>query len=147
MLTRWGEFDRSWDFFDDFRHRMDRLFDEYGASADRGDAAGVWPRATLADGGRELIVTADLPGLSEKDIRLTINQDVLSLAGERKVDAPAGYSVHRQERTPVRFSRSFALPCRVDAEKTQAQVKDGVLTVTLPKVPEAQPRQIAVRAQ
>ena len=69
------------------------------------------------------------------------------MRGERKPDAPQGAFVHRQERAPVKFSRSFALPCKVDPEKSGATLKNGVLTITLAKASEAQPRQIAVKVQ
>ncbi len=52
--------------------------------------------------------------------------------------------MHRQERSPIRFSRSFTLPCKVDPDKSTAALKDGVLTVTLSKIPDEQPRQIAI---
>ena len=83
--------------------------------------------------------------MTEKDIQLSIHQDVLTLSGERKQEVPQGYFVHRQERAPLKFARSFTLPCKVDPEKSTATLKDGVLTITLPKAPEAQPRQISVK--
>ncbi len=148
MLVRWGnDGDRSLEMFDDLRRRMDNLFQEFGTGWARPNDSMMWPRATLQDNGNTLMLTADVPGLSEKDVKLTLNQDVLMIEGERKVEVPKGYSVHRQERMPVRFSRSYRLASKVNAEKAQATVKDGVLTVTLPKAPESQPRQIAVRAQ
>jgi HSP20 family protein len=70
----------------------------------------------------------------------------VTLKGERKVDVPEGLSVHRRERHAVRFAKSFELPTRVDADKVTATLKHGVLTLTLPKVAEAQPRQINVKA-
>ena len=127
---------------DELRARMDRMYGDYGEP----QAAVSFPRISLFDNGSGLTLKAEVPGLSEKDIQLTINQDVLTLAGERKPDAPEGYSVHRQERAPVKFSRSFTLPCRINPETAQATLKDGVLTVTLPKAAEAQPRQITVKA-
>jgi HSP20 family protein len=131
---------------------MDRVFeDTFGSRLSDGRAlfsyAGIWPCANLIDAGANLILTAEVPGLSEKDVRLTLNQEVLTIAGERTVDAPQGYSAHRQERPAVNFSRSFALPCRVNADRTSATVKNGILTVTLEKAADAMPRQIAVRAQ
>ena len=110
-------------------------------------AAATWPRLNLFDTGAELVVEADVPGMTEKDIELTLHDGVLTLAGERKIAAPEGYTPRRQERAGFKFSRSIALPTRVDAEKTIALVKDGVLTITLAKAPEARPRQIAVKAQ
>jgi HSP20 family protein len=155
MLTRWNtgwnEFEEMFSAMNQLRTYMDRVFED--AVGDRPwdsralpFSAGTWPRANLIDAGSNLIVTAEVPGLSEKDVKLTLNQDVLSISGEREVSAPEGYSTHRQERPAVNFTRSFALPCRVNADRTTATVKNGILTVTLEKAADAMPRQIAVRA-
>ena len=150
MLTRWNELDRTLFSLDDIYRRMDRLFYEdaprQGRAADEVYGRG-YPRMNVHDVGTTLVVRVEVPGLQDKDVTLTLNQDVLMLAGKRAVDAPKGYSVHRQERAALSFSRSVTLPCKVDPEKTTADLKDGVLTVTLGKVAEAQPRRIAVRAQ
>jgi HSP20 family protein len=152
MLTRWTEFDRSFTLLDEFQRRMNRLFSELGAGywpeqSFRTYGYGLWPAANLYDTGKDLMVKAELPGMSEKDIQITCNQDGLTISGERKVDVPEGYSVHRQEREQVKFSRSFSFPCKVDLEKATATMKNGMLSVTLPKAPEAQPRQITVKAR
>jgi HSP20 family protein len=155
MLTRFSDIDRTFAVMDQLRRRMDRLFDEYEpgrARAGYGDEAERlwarrWPRFTLNDTGGSLVLKAEVPGLGDKDVQLSIHQDVLTLSGERKSDVPEGYYVHRQERAPVKFARSITLPCKVDPEKSSATLKDGVLTVTLNKAPEAQPRQIAVKVQ
>jgi HSP20 family protein len=156
MLTRWNS---GWSDFEDMfatlnqlRSYMDRVFEgAFGSRLADGlplpFSSGTWPRANLIDAGSNLVVTAEVPGLSEKDIKLTLNQEVLTISGERKVQPPEGYSAHRQERAAVTFSRSFALPCAVNAERASASVKDGILTVTLEKAAEAMPRQIAVKAQ
>lgn len=161
-MTGWNDLDRTLDMMDELRRRMDWLFADAdgGGRGSRGlrslyedaDRAGygtpgAWPRVNLFDTGSTLVLAADVPGLAEKDLKLTVHQDVLTLSGERKSEAPEGYSTHRRERAPVSFSRSFALPSKIDAEKTSAQLKNGVLTVTLAKVPEAQPRQIQVQAR
>lgn len=153
MFNRFDDFDRTLAVMDQLRRRMDRLFEEQEHGGGRRDDeaeimwSGRFPRASVADTGAALVLEADLPGLSEKDVQLSIHQDVLSLSGERRADVPSGYYVHRQERTPVKFARSFTLPCKVDPEKSTATIKHGVLTVTLAKAAEAQPRQIAVKAQ
>ena len=155
MLTRWntgyGDFDAMFSAMNQLRTYMDRVFeDAFGNGLSDGTLqplfAGTWPRANLVDAGSNLVVIAEVPGLSEKDIALTLNQDVLTISGERQVKAPEGYSVHRQERPAVKFSRSFTLPCSVNADKTTASVKNGILTVTLEKAAHAMPRQIAVKA-
>jgi HSP20 family protein len=154
MLTRFDDFDRTFAMMDQLRRRMDRLFDDHEPQRGRRLAdevermwSGRFPRVTFTETPASLVLEADLPGISEKDVQLSIHQDVLSLSGERKSDVPQGYFVHRQERAPVRFARSFTLPCKVDPEKSTATVKNGVLTVTLAKAVEAKPRQIAVMAQ
>ena len=160
MLTRFSDIDRTFAVMDQLRRRMDRIFDEYeparsreGLRAGHADeperlwARGRWPQLTFADAGSSLMLKAEVPGLSEKDVQLLIHQDVLTLSGERKSVVPEGYYVHRQERSPLKFARSFNLPCKVEPEKASATLKDGVLTITLPKAAEAQPRQIAVKVQ
>lgn len=145
MLTRWTDWrdiNRTFAMMDELRSRMDHLYGDFTEPR----AAPVFPRISLFDTGSSLTLWVEVPGVAEKDIQLTINQDVLTLAGERKADAPEGYSVHRQERAPIKFSRSFTLPCRVNAENTSASLKNGVLTVTLPKAADAQPKQISVKA-
>lgn len=155
MLTRFDDFDRSLAMMDQLRRRMDRLFEDFepprGRRRDLGEVERMWtgrfPRVTFTETAQELVLEADLPGLADRDVQLSIHQDVLSLSGERKADAPQGYFVHRQERAPVKFARSFTLPCKVDPEKSTATLKNGVLKVTLAKAVEAKPRQIAVKAQ
>ncbi|HKA90915.1 MAG TPA: Hsp20/alpha crystallin family protein [Haliangiales bacterium] len=147
-MWTWDEIDRTFSALDDFRRRLDGWFQnaEGVRGAWSGWARQTWPRTNFYDNGAELVLQAEVPGLSEKDIQLTVTQDALTLAGERKLDAPEGYAVHRQERGAWKFARSFTLPVKIDPGKTTAVVKDGVLTVTLAKAPEAQPRRIAVKA-
>ncbi len=149
MLTRWSELDRAFSVMDELQRRMNRLFDEVDSGRWAGSSfvGGAWPPVNLYDAGDDLVIRAMVPGLTEKELEITGNQEVLTLSGERKLEVPEGYSVHRQERGGVRFSRSFTFPCKVNLEKTKAAVKDGVLTITLPKAPEAKPRQITVKAE
>lgn len=139
--------DRTFAAMDEFRRRMDRLFDDYYRGIDEPHGRDVWPRMTMHDEGTKLMVYAEVPGLGEKDIQLSVNQDVLSISGERKVVTPEGFKTHRQERGSIRFNRSVALPCSIDPERAGAMVKDGILTITLEKAVEAQPRQIAIKTR
>jgi HSP20 family protein len=152
MFSRFGDASRDFALLDEFRRRMDRVWEDMdsswsgSASSGRGYSSSAWPRLNLYDEGSNLVLKADVPGLSEKDVHVTLNESGISISGERKVAAPEGYSAHRQERSSFSFSRSLTLPCKVNPEQTQALVKNGVLTVTLAKAPEAQPRQISVQA-
>ena len=158
MLLRWNDFgnlarfrgresSRASDPFDALRREMNHLFYDF----ERGYPAvsqqtGSWPRATLEDTGAAFVVRAELPGVEDKALELSAEQGSLTIKGERKDTPPEGYCAHRKERTAFRFSRSFALPAKVDVDGVQAVLKNGVLTVTLPKAKEAQPRQISVKA-
>jgi HSP20 family protein len=146
MLTFYNGWDGS---LDELRRQMAQLFDEFDTVGFTNPSlfggAQVWPRVNLADNGSELVITADVPGLSEKDIDVSLEKDVLTIAGERKTTTPAGYTAHRRERESFRFTRSFNLPYRVQSEKATATVKQGVLTIALPKIPEARPKRIEIR--
>ena len=148
MLTRWYDIEREMDAFGELRRRMNTLFDDagFGRPMHSAIARGMssWPRANLFDTGSALVAHIQVPGLGEKDLSLEVQGEVLTISGERKVEPPEGYRVHRAERGSRRFTRSFGLPCPVDPEKTMANLKDGVLTVTMEKHPERQPRQIAI---
>lgn len=157
MLTRWNDLGRlsrfaprevPSDAFDFLRREVNRLFSdiEYGAPELDFERTAQWPQVALEDKGSTLVVRAHVPGLSEKELEITLDNSTLTLKGQRRDDVPEGYSTHRRERAAYRFSRSFQLPAKVDGEKTEATLKNGVLTVTLHKAQEAQPRQISVRA-
>jgi HSP20 family protein len=140
-----NDLDRTLAMMGQLRRRMDRVFDDADRSGVPEPATGGVPRVNFHDTGNAFVLQADLPGVREADLVLSLEQDVLTLAGQRKSDAPEGYAAYRQERAPFRFSRSFALPAKVDPDKTSAVLEAGVLTVTLEKAPEVKPRQISVR--
>lgn len=152
FLTRWnndfgwGDIDRTFLALEELRRRMGRVFDD---GYERGfglSGQATWPPANLYDTGSELLVRAEVPGVSDEHLDIQINQDVLTIAGERPSEAPEGYSAHRRERGAMKFSRSFTLPYKVDAESCEATLENGVLMVKLEKAPEARPRQIAVKS-
>jgi HSP20 family protein len=150
MLRQLGEYDRTFSMLDELRRRMDRMWEDWDSEpgfSTQLSSSQAWPRVNVFDTGSALVLTADVPGVKEKDVQISMNQGALSISGERKSDAPEGYAVHRLERGAVNFSRAFALPVPVDADKTTATIKDGVLTITLAKAPEAQPRKIGVQAR
>ena len=150
MLTRWYDIDREMAALNELHRRMNRAFDEQWLGrplhASLSGMSGAWPRANLYDTGSSLTALIQVPGLSEGDLNVEVHGDILTVSGERKVDAPEGYRVHRTERGSRKFTRSFGLPCRVNPEKTTASLSDGVLKVTMDKHPESQPKQIAVSA-
>jgi HSP20 family protein len=152
MLSRLTDFDRTFDVLDELRRQMDRVWNDYDGtwgvtrSPTQTLSTASWPRFNVTDDGANLVVAAEVPGMTEKDLEVSLEDGVLTIAGERQPFQPEGYAVHRRERPSLRFARSLALPGKVDGEKTAATVKDGLLTITLAKAPEARPRRIGIKA-
>lgn len=91
------------------------------------------------------MVHAELPGLSKDDINITLENNILKLTGERRFEKDVDEEqFHRVERAYGTFTRAFSLPSRVDSDGVEAKFKDGVLTLTVPKVEEAKPRRIDI---
>lgn len=103
-------------------------------------------RGTYRDQGEALVFHFAVPGFTQADVKVEVTRDNLSIQGEKAVETPEGVKVHRRERASVKFQRSWTLPSPVDPEQASAVVKNGVLTVTLPKVPEVRPRAIPVQS-
>ena len=123
------------DFFNDWMARASR----FGRSRE-----GV-PSVDIYEKEGELVIMADVPGVDEKDIDLKLEGNILTIKGERKLDAEAEKSTYYQvEGSYGSFSRSFRLPDSVDADRIAAKCRNGVLTVSIPSKPEAQPRTIKV---
>jgi HSP20 family protein len=139
----WSPFDQ----LSTLRNEINRLFDY--PLADFGSASEVFntwaPALDLYEDKDNLVVTAELPGLKKEEIDISLHDDNLTIAGERKEEKQVGdKETQRAERFYGRFQRTIALPKAVDVNAIKAAYKDGVLTVTLPKAPEAKPRQIEV---
>ena len=94
---------------------------------------------------QDLVITADLPAMKKEDIKVTFENNVLTIEGERKMNPNvAAEAYHRLERSFGAFRRSFTLPTSVDASRVAAAYQDGVLTITLPRREDTRPRQIDV---
>ncbi|MCA9542234.1 MAG: Hsp20/alpha crystallin family protein [Myxococcales bacterium] len=142
MIFRFDDLDRAFDTMNQLHRRLDRVLDSYGLTdRPRAESLGAVDLHETEDA---LIVTADLPGVRDNDLELSLKEDVLTFIGRRTVEAPEGYRTHLAERRPYEFTRSFALPTRVDPEKVKATLRDGVLTVKLGKAETVMPRQITV---
>ena len=146
MMNRLFDLDRTFAAMNQLTRHLDQAFEDvYGER----DPASMRPRrmlptTDLRDDGENLVFEADVPGVKDEDLHLELHQDVLTLRGERNNNLPQGAGFHRRERTTASFSRSFTLRDKVDPEKVAAELTDGVLTITLEKAPEAQPRKISV---
>lgn len=144
MLFRFDDLDRTFDFMNGLHRRLDQALAQVGvADVPRAEHFG-W--AKLSQREDTLVLRADLPGVRDHALELSLQEDVLTLTAERAVSVPEGFEkVHAQERRPFKFTRSFSLPCRVDPEKVAARLSNGVLEVTLHKAEAIKPRQITVQ--
>jgi HSP20 family protein len=103
------------------------------------------PPVDVRETGEAYVISAELPGLTRKDIQITFENGVLRLAGERKLEKDEDKdNYHRIERAYGSFSRSFTLGSGVDADRVTATFQDGVLTITVPKAEETKPRKIDI---
>ena len=128
---------------------MNRMFDESyrGRSAsDDWALGGSWaPAVDIYEHEGNIVLTAELPGVDPKDVDIRVENNVLTLRGERKwSDEVQRESYHRVERAYGSFARSFTLPNVVDTEKIKADFEDGMLKLVLPKREEAKPKQISI---
>lgn len=131
------------------QRQMNRLFDEANQNwnGDANTPSGWSPETDIYETESDLVLQADLPGFNAKDIDMAVENNVLTIRGERQFDAKvAPEGLHRMERSYGKFSRSFALPASVNPQKIQANYKNGVLTVTLAKAEHARPKRIQIAA-
>jgi len=135
----WGERHRDADHFRGFKNQIDSLFEDWFGRSMGGVLA---PRVDIAEDDRAVTLTAELPGVKEADIEVSLVGDQLSIKGEKRSEHDEkkemeGRTLHRMERTYGAFQRTLTLPYQVDPAQVSAQFRDGVLTISLPKPPDA----------
>ena len=146
------------DPFTSFRREVDRLFDDFFTPVESrnfaapGARAGAMlsPSVDVRETDQAYMVTAELPGLEQKDIELNLRDNVLTISGEKRQEKSDGDNGRSYiERTYGRFERIIPLGADVDADRVEATFKNGILTVTVPKSPQAQDkaRRIEIRPQ
>lgn len=124
------------------RQEMDSLFDNFFRGFDiepfQNRLGSFSPKIDIAENDKEIKISAELPGMDEKDIDLSINKEMLTIKGEKKEEREdKGKDYYRMERSYGSFSRSIQLPAEIDTNKVDAKFKKGVLTVMLPKTAKA----------
>jgi len=126
-------------------HLFEGFFEDFPFVSYREDRSQWNPAVDILEKGGNLVLRAELPGMTEKQIELKVEGDTLILKGERKMESEdEKENYHRIESFHGSFTRTFRLPETVDTHKISADYKDGVLTVTLPQKPEVKPREIPV---
>lgn len=149
LMTRWQPFGYAGMEVDRLQREMNRLFERFGFGEPEEErrVAPAYPALDLWQDAENIYVEAELPGLELNDLEIYVTGgNQLTLKGKREAPAVEEGTWHRRERSFGTFTRALTLPSDVDAEKVEAALKNGVLTITLPKVEKEKPRQITVKA-
>jgi HSP20 family protein len=124
-------------FFEPFFGRFNFLEDEA--------KSGVWaPPVDVAEEKDKIIVRVEVPGMNESDLKVSFEDGLLTVSGERQFERKDDRNYHRIERTYGSFTRTFSLPRTVDANSIGANYRDGILEIEIPKLEEAKPKQIQI---
>jgi HSP20 family protein len=141
------------DPFRNFEERMRRFFgegyDPFGRFGEESWSLATWaPACDIYETENEIVVKAELPEVKKEDVKVSVENNILTIHGERKIsEETKRENYHRLERSYGEFTRSFTLPSFVDTGKINAEFKDGMLRVTMPKREEAKPKQVEVKVK
>lgn len=140
-----------WDPFRDLvtlRDRMNKLFEEMpsGRGEERDLTSSAWaPAVDIYETEGELVLSAEIPGVDEKDIEIKVEDSTLTIRGERKFEKETKEeNYHRIERAYGSFMRSFTLPNYIDQDRIEAQQENGILKIHMPKKEETKPRKVKI---
>jgi len=142
MITRWDPFRE----MNTLQSNLNRIFQDYGRGSDELMTGGTFvPPVDIYEDEHNITLKMEVPGIDEKDIQITLENNTLTVRGERKFEKDEKEeNFHRIERRYGSFTRSFSLPNTVDTENVTANYNNGILTVQLAKRAEAKPKQIKV---
>ena len=150
-IDLWG---RGRSIFDDLQDEVNRTFDSFWSKAptrreDWGVSEGSWsPRVDIEETDKDVLVTAEIPGMSKEEVKIDIRNNTLTLSGEKKQEKEIKEkNYYRLERRYGSFQRSFVIPAEIDRDKVKASYKDGILSITLPKTKEGQTKKIDVSVE
>jgi HSP20 family protein len=143
-IVRWRPFRDVVSIQDEMNQLFENLFGHTSVRA--GWTNGVWnPSVDVSEDEDSVILRAEIPGMTKEDVKISIQDGVLTLRGEKKQEKEENdRNYHRIERNYGAFCRSFQLPTSVKSEKVKATYKDGVLSITLPKAEEVKPKEIPI---
>jgi HSP20 family protein len=139
-----------WTGFGGLKDEMDRLFDRLASFRwDEFPALGEWaPSMDISETKDSLVVKVEVPGMEEKDIKVSLQENLLTITGEKRQEKEEkDERYHRVERSYGSFTRGVRLPVAVDASRVMAKFKNGLLTVTLPKTPAAKGTTIPIKGE
>jgi HSP20 family protein len=131
--------------FDNVRRQLDRFMNLYSDTPRRVAGAGVFPQLNVTEDADKFYLRAELPGVKSNELDIQATGKNIAISGERKIHAENDNArYHRREREAGKFSRVLAMPSDIDADRIEARLENGILTVMVPKAQAAKPRQIKV---
>jgi len=130
--------------FDDL-YRLNKEFNRMFNAGYKPGRHSNFPELNVYENQEEFIITGKIPGIKKEDLNITFRDNSLKIEGERKENKNEKADYHLKERRYGKFERSILLRERVDADKIEAQVKNGLLLIKVPKSPEAKPKSIAIK--
>jgi HSP20 family protein len=144
-ITKWRPFDERLTF----RREMDRLFDSFFGTESQVLTNGHWmPDIDMSETDDEIVVRMDIPGMEQKDIKVSMSGDYLTISGERREEKEEKKKhFYSTERKLGMFERTIPIPTAVDDKKVNAEYRDGVLEIHLPRTAEAKPHRIPVTSR
>jgi len=127
------------------QHEINRMFDDVFGQHESGQTSDWAPSVDIGEEKDAYVIHAELPGVSSEDVKLQMENNVLTLSGEKtREEKTEDKTYHRFERTYGSFQRVFSFPAPVNAEAIEASYRDGVLTIRVPKVPKAETKEISI---
>lgn len=127
------------------RRQFDRLMDQYSTDSRRPAHAGVFPQLNVTEDAGKYYLRAELPGVTSNELDIQATGKTISISGERKIHSENDNArYHRREREAGNFSRVLAMPSDIDADRIEARLENGILSVMVPKAEAVKPRQIKV---
>lgn len=144
-ILKWNDPMTEWDLF---KNEMNRVFEHPYTRQSIARQTSVFPLLNIYEDTERLYITAELPGVADNDLDISIDAESFQVIGNRKVDvALKDGHYHRREREGGRFSKKVVLPIRISTNEALAELKNGVLKVTLPKAEEVKPKKIHVTVE
>ena len=144
-VPTWG-FNKTFRDFDRLRRQMDDLYGALSGEALPMPSAAVFPLSNVTEDNDNYYVRAELPGVKSEDLDIQVTAKGVSISGERKIPVEGNnVKYHRREREAGKFSRLINLSDDIDVDKVNAELENGILTMTIPKAEKTKPRQIAVK--
>ena len=145
-LVKWNDPNQKQDMSTLFKTEMNRLFQDFFGHGFYPQLTSIFPPINLYENEDNLVLTAELPGISANDLDIQIKGEILHLTGERKFEGEKNEGCyHRRERESGKFTKKITLPYQVEADKIKAKLENGILSVTMPKKAQEKPKKITVK--